>query len=83
MKDTPVRNAYGSWTPEWEDVGGGSRFPDVVGVAPDMHGDTSVYPTPVYSLDDHSVQIGWLGAHGYYPFHTARVPRVPHRGQEG
>ncbi len=40
----------------------------VVGVAmtEDVLGDEGVYPHPVYSLDDHSVQVGWLGRHGYW-----------------
>ena len=76
MEDMLVRNADGSWTPEWEYVGAGSGFPDVVGVSrtSDLHDDTSVYPTPVYSLDDHSVQIGWLGAQGYYPIEGSMPP---------
>ena len=40
----------------------------VVGVVrtEDVFGDDEVYPHPVYSLDDHNLQVGWLGQHGYW-----------------
>ena len=39
-----------------------------VGVAKtsEVLGDEEVFPNPVYSLDDHSVQVGFLGKNGYW-----------------
>ena len=68
----PVQNPGGSWT----DVGDADG---IVGVArtSDMFGEPGVYPLQVYSLSDRTVQIGWLGAQGYYPLEGTRVPACP------
>ena len=32
----------------------------------DVLGDNAPHPIPVYDADDTTVQIGWLGEHGYW-----------------
>ena len=58
----PTQNEDGSWTPEFTMVG--DRMGGIAGVArhEDVHGELEVYPIPVYSVDDHSLQVGWARA---------------------
>jgi len=66
MVGLPVQNADGTWDPEWTRVSDNTGA--IVGVhrTADVMGDREVYPLPVYDKDNTSVQVGWLGDHGYW-----------------
>ncbi len=59
-------NIDGTWTPEYFPVS--DREGNTVGVvrSEDTFGEEDVHPHPVYSLEDNTRQIGYLGKHGYW-----------------
>ena len=59
-------NVDGTWTPEYFPVSDSEG--NTVGVvkSADAFGEEDVHPHPVYSLDNHDVQVGWVGEHGYW-----------------
>ncbi len=59
-------NDNGTWTPEYFPVNDGEG--NTVGVVKtaDTFGEHSILPHPVYSLDYHRIQVGWMGEHGYW-----------------
>ena len=59
-------NDNGTWTPEYFPVSDSEG--NTVGVvkSADAFGDEDVHPHPVYSLTDHSQQVGYLGDSGYW-----------------
>ena len=66
MVGLPAQNDDGSWDPPYFPVS--NEFGVRVGVhrTGDSFGGADVYPIPVYNQKDTSIQIGWLGEHGYW-----------------
>ena len=65
LEGLPQQNADGTWTPEWFGVGDSNGVKVGIIRTAHMMGD-GPYPSPVYSLDDHTIQIGWTGEFGYW-----------------